>query len=615
MKDINWLINRLKAMNAKEIVWRIQQKTIQNKEYKYIYLLNLPVTDVLGESEISKYNPDINKIPLNWDNANYVLFTCLDIFGKYDYNEYKKKWNAGFQTNNTWPEHEFSYKISISQREDIGDIRTNWELNRHYQFIGLAKNYYVTSDSVYLDELKDLFYDWNNKNKFLHGVEWTSAMELGIRVVAWIYMYSFIKKRNESYKETKDEQFLNKILSGIVTMVQYIIAHRAKYTSANNHLIIEMFSVAFAGIFLNRKDWLDLSLKILSEELVKQNYKDGVNKEMSLHYQSFVMEAYGILYLTCKKNNIQLPDFWKKYLSSMSEFLADCCGEYGEVIVFGDNDEGKIIDFLGKQEDYYRYVLQLMGMILDKRYIVEQMINENIYWLVDKKDIEQYRVKDLYIPQHVSCHELGGYTILRSKDRKVLIGMDHAKLGFGAIAAHGHADALSIQVFYEGHPVLVDAGTYNYHVPDQARNEYRSTRMHNTVWVKCEQAEMLGPFLWGKRYKVNLVDVNLQETYVEVKAQITYKGISHLRKVIFDYNRKIIVVDNVKGTKEAQQIWHFSPEGEEKNKTSDFMEITSTSKDKKINTYSYSKSYGWKEDAQLLEYAFSTEIATEIKLL
>lgn len=27
---------------------------------------------------------------------------------------------------------------------------------------------------------------------------------------------------------------------------------------------------------------------------------------------------------------------------NMSEFMCDCCGECGETVVFGDNDEGKI---------------------------------------------------------------------------------------------------------------------------------------------------------------------------------------------------------------------------------------------------------------------------------
>lgn len=47
-----------------------------------------------------------------------------------------------------------------------GDIRTNWELNRHRQFTLLAKSYFVTSVDGYFSELSDLFEDWNEQNPF-----------------------------------------------------------------------------------------------------------------------------------------------------------------------------------------------------------------------------------------------------------------------------------------------------------------------------------------------------------------------------------------------------------------------------------------------------------------
>lgn len=76
-----------------------------------------------------------------------------------------------------------------------------------------------------------------------------------------------------------------------------------------------------------------LAFKILTEELPRQNYADGVNKEMSLHYQSFVMEAYGLLMIEMKHNHIKIPQIWEEYLMHMSEFMCDCCGEYGETVV------------------------------------------------------------------------------------------------------------------------------------------------------------------------------------------------------------------------------------------------------------------------------------------
>lgn len=603
MKDIHWLVNRLKSMNAPEVVWRVQQKLLQKKEKKSVYALHLPVTQIPLSKGLQGIRADANRIPFNSQNDNTSVFETLDIFGQFDYQLYKNKWNAGFQTENTWPEEDFSAAISIGQREDIGDIRTNWELNRHFQFSCLAKNYYLTGKKEHLCELTVLFEDWNNHNLFLHGAEWTSAMELGIRVNSWIYTYVFLVHAFEKYQEKK--VLLDELAHGILVMAEYIIKHRAKFSSANNHLIVEIFAVGMAGVLFDKKEWVKLAVGILTEELPKQNYEDGVNKEMSLHYQGFVMEAYGLLWLALAKNNYEVPQCWNEYLTHMSEYMADCCGDYGEVVVFGDNDEGKLLDFQGKIENHYRYVLQLMGILLDQRYIEIPLI-ENVSWITTKEQQEQYNRKTLYKSKMIAHYKKGGYTVLRSRDHKVLIGMDHAELGFGSIAAHGHADALSIQAFYEGKPVLVDSGTYNYHVPKSVRNEIRSAKAHNTVYVEgVEQAEMLGPFLLGKRYKVENVVAKKKEDCVEIDATISYSGITHRRKITFDFERKLVVEDFVDGAEKAVQVWHIANETSDKV---DFQMVNSSA----LDEGQYSDSYCHMAETKVIEIS-GVEAKTVIK--
>lgn len=561
MKDIHWLVNRLKSMNAPEVAWRVQQKLLQKREKKSVYSLHLPVTQIPLSKGMQGLRADAFRIPFNSKSNNTSVFETLDIFGQFDYQLYKKKWNAGFQTENTWPEKDFSADIAIGQREDIGDIRTNWELNRHFQFTCLAKNYYITGEERYLSELTDMFNDWNRHNLFLHGAQWTSAMELGIRVISWIYTYVFLTHALEKY-QAGESKLPGKLCHGIAVMAAYICKHRARFSSANNHLVVEMLAVGMSGFLFEKEDWIQTSVQILTDELPKQNFEDGVNREMSLHYQSFVMEAYGILWLAMKHNHREVPDSWKTYLTAMSRFVADCCGDYGEVIVFGDNDEGKNLDLQGRIDDHYRYVLQLMGMLLDTRFTKADLI-ENICWITTEAQQKAYNEKSLYIPGLVSHYQKGGYTILRSRDRKVLIGMDHAELGFGSIAAHGHADALSVQVYFEGRPILVDSGTYNYHVPKKARNEIRSTKAHNTVYIEgIEQADMLGPFLWGRRYQVNDVQIRETDKDVQIEATISYEGITHTRKATFDFGRMLLVDDVVMpALGGASQMWIINGSG------------------------------------------------------
>lgn len=612
--DKAWFLNRLKAMNIREILWRIQQKGLQKAEYAKYYRLHLPVTEIPVSNTLKKLYPQKERIALNLNNACSDLFEKIDMFGLYDYQEYKSQWNAGFQTDNQWPLRDFSYSIKTSQREDLGDIRTNWELNRHVQFVGLAKNFYLTGERSFLSELKSLFADWNKKNLFLHGVQWTSAMEISIRIISWVYMYYFVSAGFEKHHVAKDQDFMDNTAHGILVMADYVVSHRARFSSANNHLIVEMLGVGIGGILFNHKRWIDLSVAVLTEELPKQNSVDGVNREMSLHYQSFVMEAYGIMWLHIKKNRMTIPSVWKKYLTRMSEFLADCCGDYGEVIIFGDNDEGKILDFCGHIDHYYHYVLQLMGLVLDRRY-TNTALAENIRWLAEEKETDKYWEKALYQPDLAASYAEGGYTILRSTDRQILIGFDHARLGFGNIAAHGHADALSVQMFCRGVPVLVDSGTYNYHVPKNMRDDMRCTRAHNTVYAGREQAEMQGPFLWGKRFEVSPAAVERTEHEIRVSAEIKYDGICHTRYLYFDFDKKMRIKDEVSGIPKAVQVWNISEQAWETHGGRIQLEMKTDCRNKNIVKKNFSESYGHLKKMFSIELEFSEGIETNFAVV
>lgn len=566
MKKVIWYLNRLKAMDIEEVSWRIQQKNLQKKEKHNFYEKHASVFSIPLSEELINLSPQVNRICINWDNKNYTVFKGQNLFNTFSYEKYKNKWAAGFQTENEWPADQYSYEISISQRDDIGDIRTNWELNRNFQFSSLAKTFYTTGDKSVLDELIELFYDWNNKNLFLHGVEWTSAMEIAIRVNSWVYTYCFLEKAFEKYG-IEYNKMLTDLSHGILVMTEYIVNHRARFSSANNHLIVEMYAVGLSGIFFNYNKWKNIAIDILTEELSRQNYRDGVNKELSLHYQSFVMEAYGLIMIEMLYNNISIPQSWKIYLTKMSEFVRDCCGKNNETIVFGDNDEGKILDLCGTSWNHYKYVLQLMSCVLEVQFTSFDIINENLQWIVSDSLFEATKNKPQYCVSDCKVYEEGGYTIWRDIDEDILFAIDHADLGFGSIAAHGHADALSFQLCIDGDPVFVDAGTYNYHSPSKIRNSIRSVFNHNTVQIgETEQSEMLGPFLWGKQCRCQLEQFENSSQNMYCAARADYLDKTHRRSIEFDKSSSFVIRDTILNAEDEikRQLFLISPECEVK---------------------------------------------------
>lgn len=553
LKKIRWLFFRMRAMNPAELGWRVREKLTEKQEKNEYYAKHLPVTQIAPEKELQDLTPDVSRLKINWDNQEYSEFTGLDLFGVYQEKDWRMKWSAGFQTPNGWDETVYSPELLIGQREDIGDIRTNWELNRHYQFAALAKTYYATGNTAVLEELKQQFEDWNRHNLFLHGAEWTSAMELAIRINSWIYTWAFLKKAFEKWnQESSDSRFLQEMSQGILVMTDYVMRHRSRGSSANNHLIVELYAVAMSGILYDYPKWSQTAVELLTKELFLQNAPDGVNLEMSTHYQAFVMEAYGLLAWQLENHT---PKEWIPQLKKMSRFLADCQGAYGETAIFGDDDSGKILDLDGRAGRYYDYVLALCGQAVKERYTEQEKLPENLCWLWDTKTQERYRSSPAYEKPNVSCYQDGGYSFIRSKDQEIFLAIDHAALGFGSIAAHGHADALSVQAFYKGNPVLTDPGTWNYHLSGNLRNDFRSTKWHNTVCVGDQnQSEMLGPFLWGRRAKTELLDCKKEPDEVILEARTRYGTVVHTRTLRFDYEKTLWIEDSVTGSQNGQDV-------------------------------------------------------------
>jgi len=546
MADFAWLVRRLKAMSIREVSWRISQNILQKREHNN-YSINTAVTNSIFNNKLDSLKINVERMHLNLINQKFDLNTSIPLLGGYDYERYKNQWNAGFQTQNTWP-LEFSYFLEYKQRDDIGDARTNWELNRHFQFALLAKDYAASGAKKYLDELVNLFNDWNEQNPFLWGIAWTSVMEVAIRCSNWCYTYCFLVGTNAS------NELLEKLRIGIINMTDYVVNHYSRFSSANNHLIVEAYAIGQTGVLCDYVPWIDLAVDILTRELPLQNYTDGVNKELSLHYQSFYMEAMGLMMRLMVKNGIDVPSSWQPMLIKMCDYLSNCIGKYGEVIEFGDNDEGKILDLHGGL-NYYQYVLGLFSIMLPNRYCEDCNDCENLKWLFSEGECEEAAMKTLYMPPINICYREGGNTILRSRDGRVLIGIDHAALGFGSIAAHGHADALSFQMFVEGKPVLVDPGTYIYHCDLPSRNEFRKTINHNTVCIGDKgQSEMLGAFLWGTKAECKLLEYETSDNEVVLTAQHNgYSPIIHKRTFGFNYEDEFSIEDEL-----SEEVLHIT---------------------------------------------------------
>jgi hypothetical protein len=146
--------------------------------------------------------------------------------------------------------------------------------------------------------------------------------------------------------------------------------------------------------------------------------------------------------------------------------------------------------------------------------------------------------------------------------RRIRLTFDHGPLGYLSIAAHGHADALSLALDVDGMPLLVDAGTYLYGSGGDWRTWFRSTPAHNTLNLEgVSQSLMSGPFNWSHKARATLMETAAEPLRL-VGRHDGYQrrfGVVHERTVARDGDALLVTDRLLGGERQAEIVWQLAP--------------------------------------------------------
>ncbi len=452
-----------------------------------------------------------------------------------------KVWDSGF-----------SQDIIFKGPDRLGDIKLVWELNKHQYLFVLGKLYWLTGKESLADEIIAQIGSWIERNPPYRGPNWISALEVGMRVISWIMVHPFIKKK-------MNETFCLQFIHSLYEQLRFIEQNLSYSRFANTHLIGEAASLVVGGFFLDSprsNKWLSTGIGILSQEIQNQVFDDGVHKEQSLNYQRFFLDYYYLVMILLKKHKMGYPSHVDSVVEKMTEFVANALMPDGRAPSFGDADDARGIYIKESCIHDYKGILSLGAVLFNRRdfrYIAGD-ITEEILWLLGKGGVEIYLQLEAVPPEKTSiAFEKGGYYIMRSKwDRNAdYLIFDCGPLGHGP-AGHGHADALSFQLHSKEFTYLVDPGTYSYNIDYGRRDFFRSTRAHNTVAVDdLNQSEVADRMSWKTfaNARANLflstewfdfVDGE-HDGYKRLKDPVSHRRIIFFDRknywVIFDFNK------------------------------------------------------------------------------
>lgn len=386
-----------------------------------------------------------------------------------------------------------------------GDCKLVWEPNRHHQLVVLGRAYRASGDRRYADAIVDQLESWWEQCPFGYGMNWRSPLELGIRLINWVWAIDLILESG-----ALSEAGRTQLLHSAYLHLWEIARKLSRGSSANNHLIGEAAGV-FVGAsyfrqFPEAARWRDEAWAILRREIERQTYPDGGGREQAIGYQLFVLQFFLVSVLVAERTGVPVPDAFHARLERMIDFLATLAAG-GPLPMLGDADDGYVLDLERAGRDFDGTLCA--GAILFGRGDWKAQVGrfpESARWLFGRTGRTRFDAlasapsgplasrafpeTGLYLLQCGAAEAGGGLSVV----------VDCGELGFGAIAAHGHADALSFTVRAFGTDVFVDPGTYDYFSHPAWRAYFRSTRAHNTVEIDgADQSEMLGNFLWGSR--------------------------------------------------------------------------------------------------------------------
>jgi Heparinase II/III-like protein/Heparinase II/III N-terminus len=405
----------------------------------------------------------------------------------------------------------YAFRIDHRSEEQVGNVKQVWEISRLQHLTLLAAAWFLTGEQAYAQRVADQLRSWWRENPFLSGVHWTSGIELGIRLISLVWIRRLLADWPGAASLFEHDALA---VQQVRWHQQYLATFRSRGSSANNHVIAEaagqlVASCAFPW-FPESDRWRQRSARLLERELIRNTFPSGVGRELASDYQCFVAELGLVAAVEAGVSGHPLSTATWQRLCAMVDSAAALVDERLRPPRQGDSDEGRALLLDAPAANRWPSLLALGEVLfgrLDWWPRVAADAGSSIIGALararpdigDRPALRPWRFAD------------AGTTLLRTEDEgvpEIWCRCDGGPHGFLSIAAHAHADALSVEVRYAGLDILADPGTYCYHGEPEWRSYFRSTIAHNTAELGGRsQSSEGGPFLWLRHAHAREIDV------------------------------------------------------------------------------------------------------------
>jgi len=324
------------------------------------------------------------------------------------------------------------------------------------------------------------------------------------RVIAWAAAMSAIGEWPDDLRERMAAELWRQA---------WYLRRCIEHDIGGNHVLKNATALTVAGAVFPSSKLSDRGLVLLRRELGRQLLPDGGHEERSPSYHREVLGDLGDVVTVLECSGRVVPSWLSAAVSAATAWQAQMTGPDGSLPLLNDSWEGPAAPSADEDRE--------------------------------------------------SRLEPSGYVVCRSGPDQVIF--DVGPVSPPHLPPHAHADVLSVVLWADGRPVLVDPGSFAYTGP--LRRAFRSTRAHNTVEVDGrDQCELWGDFRVA--YPPNVRAAPLRRHGNDVLAAGSHDGyrrladpVIHSRIVIWCPGDGLIVLDMLRARQPHQVVssLHLAP--------------------------------------------------------
>jgi Heparinase II/III-like protein/Heparinase II/III N-terminus len=465
----------------------------------------------------------------------------------------------------------YAFHINHRSEEQTGNVKQVWEISRLQHLTLLAAAWYVTGDEAYACRVADQLRSWWRENPFLSGIHWTNGIEAGIRLISLVWIRRLLDGWPGVAGLFEDDPLA---VQQVRWHQQYLAAFRSRGSSANNHVIAEAAGQLVACCafpwFPENERWRRDSARLLERELLRNTFPSGIGRELASDYQRFVAELGLLAAVEAEVAARPLSATVWRRLCAMIDSAAAVVDQRLRPPRQGDGDDGRALLLDAPEPASWASLLALGDALFGRLEWWPPVTADAASTIISSLVVTAHEIQGRPVARPSRFAD-AGMTMLRTSGDdgpEIWCRCDGGPHGYLSIAAHAHADALSVELRYGGVDILADPGTYCYHGEPAWRSYFRSTIAHNTIELGGQdQSGDGGPFLWLRH--ANGREIEVADNGETASWTAEHDGylplqppVHHRRSVRLDRaSRSVAIVDTVNGGgHDLRLAFHLGPD-------------------------------------------------------